>query len=109
MRLATNTADYLQTGESLPRVVQNNLTAVLKDDRRSYRFFSFGKYIARDENMLLSDPATGALQMDPDVRMRDLATRNGLESDFRFGHLALHSTTTMGYRGEQIDYRSSPH
>lgn len=81
--------------------MQNNLTAVLKDDRRSYRFFSFGKYIARDENMLLSDPATGALQMDPDVRMRDLATRNGLESDFRFGRLALHSTTTMGYRGSR--------
>lgn len=107
VRLATNTADYLQTGESLPRVVQNNLTAVLKDDRRSYRFFSFGKYMARNENMLLSDPATGAFQMDPDVRMHDLATRNGLESDFRFGRLALHSTTTMGYRGEQIDYRSS--
>ena len=63
--------------------------------------------MARDENMLLSDPATGTLQMDPDVRMHDLATRNGLESDFRFGRVALHSTTTMGYRGEQIDYRSS--
>ncbi|WP_235318060.1 carboxypeptidase-like regulatory domain-containing protein [Porphyromonas gulae] len=107
VRLATNTADYLQTGKSLPRIVQNNLTAVLKDDRRSYRLFSFGKYMARDENMLLSEPATGTLQMDPDVRMRDWVTRNGLESDFRFGRVALHSTTTMGYRGGQTDYRSS--
>lgn len=105
--LTTNTADYRQKGKSLPFIVQNDLSTVIKSDKHVYHLSSFVKYMDRGEDMLLNEELSDMTEMNPDVHTRDFVTNNSLESNYSLGRIMLNSKTTLGYRTSSLDYRST--